>query len=75
MLILNCVHEQCDQIWQNLRHFGKNFKVFGNILMVNFLFVKMLKLLWQICFITGLIFVVAKGQILKHNLTIWSHCS
>ena len=27
------------------------------------------------CDITGLIFIVANGQILKHNLTIWSHCS
>ena len=33
----------------------------------------MLSLLWQICDIIGLIFIVANGQILKTNLTIWSH--
>ena len=35
----------------------------------------MLSLLWQLCDIIGLIFFVANGQILKNNLTIWSHCS
>ena len=34
---------------------------------------KMLSLLWQIRYIIGLIFIVANGQILKNNLTIWSH--
>ena len=29
--------------------------------------------LWQICDIIGLIFIIANGQILKNNLTIWSH--
>ena len=32
----------------------------------------MLSLLWQICYIVGLIFSVANGKILKNNLTIWS---
>ena len=35
----------------------------------------MLSLLWQIYDIIGLIFIVANGQILKNNLTIWSHWS
>ena len=26
------------------------------------------------CFTIGQVFIVADGQILKHNLTIWSHC-
>ena len=43
-------------------------------MMVYFLFGKISNLLWQICCITGLIFIVAYGQILKHDLTIWSHC-
>ena len=33
----------------------------------------MLSLLWQICDTIGLIFIVASGQKLKNNLTIWSH--
>ena len=53
-------HEQCDQIWQNL---------------ANLLFGKMLTLLWQICDIIRLIFIVANGQKLKNNLSIWSHWS
>ena len=36
-------------------------------LRVYFLFWKILGLLWQICYITGQIFIVANGQILKHN--------
>ena len=44
------------------------------IFMVYFLFGKMLSLLWQICDIIGLIFILATGQILKNNQTILSHC-
>ena len=55
-------------------HFGKSLQVFGKFLTVYFLFGKMLSLLWQICDIIGLYFIVANGQILKNNLTIWSHC-
>ena len=33
----------------------------------------MLRILWLICDIIGLIFIVANGQILKNILTIWSH--
>ena len=54
-------------------HFGKSLQVLGNISMVYFLFGKILSLLFQICDIVGLIFSVANGQILKNNLTIWSH--
>ena len=34
----------------------------------------MLILILKICYIIGLILIVANGQILKNNLTIWSHC-
>ena len=56
-------------------HFGKSLQVLGNFLTVFFLFGKMLSLLWQICDLIGLFFHVANGQILKNNLTIWSHYS
>ena len=65
------------QMWPDLakfRHFGKSLQVFVKYLMVNFLFGKMLSLLWQICDIIGLIFIFANGQILKNNISIWSHC-
>ena len=55
------------------RHFGKSFQVFCKILAIYFLFGKKLSLLWQICDVIGLIFIDANGQILKNNLTIWSH--
>ena len=41
--------------------------------MVYLLLGKMLRLLWQIFDIIGLIFTVANVQILKNNITIWSH--
>ena len=56
-----------------IRHFDKSLQVFGKILTVYFLFGKTLSILCQICDIIGLIFSVANGQILKNNLTIWSH--
>ena len=64
-------------VWPDLakfRRFGKSLHTFGKILTVYFLFGKMLSLLRQICDIIGLIFIVANGQILKNNLTTWSHC-
>ena len=39
-------------------HFGKSLQVLGKFLIVYFLFGKMLTLLWQICDIIGLIFIV-----------------
>ena len=54
------------------RHFVKSLQVVGNFLTVYFLFGKIC-LLWHICDINGLIFIVANVQILKNNLTIWSH--
>ena len=57
----------------SVTRFGENLQVFGKWLTVYFLFGKMLNLLWQICHISELNIVVAKGQKLKHNLTIWSH--
>ena len=65
-------------VWPDLAkfyHFGKILLIFGKFLTVFFLFGKMLNLLWQICYITGIVFIIANGQILKHNLTIWSHWS
>ena len=43
--------------------------------MVYFLFGKLLSPLWRICYIIGLIFIIPNRQILKNNLTIWSHWS
>ena len=57
------------------RQFGKSLQVFSKFMTVYFLFGKMMSLLWQTCDIIGLIFIVANGQILKKNLTNWSHCS
>ena len=56
-----------------LCHFGKSLQI-NQFFTVYFWFGKMLSLIWQICDIIGLIFIVANGQILKNNLTIWSHC-
>ena len=55
------------------RHFGKTLQVFGKFWTVYFLLCKMLSLLLNFWYIIGLTFVVANGQILKNNLTIWSH--
>ena len=52
-------------------NFLTHFFVIGKFLTVYFLFGKMLSLLWQIWYIIGLIFIVANGQILKNNLTIY----
>ena len=57
----------------SVTRFGERLQVLGKFLMVYLLFGKMLSLLLQICDIIGLIFSVANGQILKNNLTIWSH--
>ena len=65
----------------SVTRFGKNcqygniLQVFGKFFTVKFVFGKMLSLLWQICNCVGLIFIVGNGQILKDNLTVWSHCS
>ena len=45
------------------------FRHFGKFLTVYFLFGKIVNL----HFISGLIFIIENGQILKQNLTIWSH--
>ena len=52
--------------WAKFCHFGRFFRVY-------LLSGKMLSLLWQICDIIGLIFIVANGQVLNNNLTIWSY--
>ena len=64
-------------VWPDLATFcrlGKSLQVFGKFLMVYLWFGKMLSLLWQISDIIGLIFFVVNGQVLKNNVTIWSHC-
>ena len=66
-----------ESVWPDLAkygHFVKGLQVFGKFVTVYFLFGEMISLLWQICDIIGLISIVANGQILKNNLTIWSHC-
>ena len=63
-------------VWPDMAkfcHYGKTWQVFSKYLTVYFLFGKMLSLLWQIWYIIGLIFIVANCQILKNNITIWSH--
>ena len=47
---------QCDQIWRNFTTLAKRLQVLGKIFMVDFLFRKMLILLWQIFDIIGLNF-------------------
>ena len=54
--------------WPDLvkfRHFGKSLQILGKFLTIFSLFGKMLSLLWQICDINGLIFIVANDQILQ----------
>ena len=54
--------------WPDLakfRHFGNNLQVFGKFLPVYFYLGKMLSQVWKIYW--------ANGQMLKNNLTIWSH--
>ena len=63
-----------ETILAKFHHFAKSLQVFGKFLTVYFLFGNMLSHLWQICDIIGLIFHFPNGQILKNNLTIWSHC-
>ena len=58
--------EEILPLWQKFTSIWQIFRV-------NFLFGKMLSLLQQFCDIIGLIFIVANSQILKSNLTIWSH--
>ena len=56
-------------VWPDLA----KFRHFGKLLTAYFLFGKKLNLLWQIYYITGQFIIAANGQILKHNLIIWSH--
>ena len=65
--------DQCDQFGRNFAMLAKVYGKFVQFSTVLFLFCKILSLLWQICDIIGLFVIVANGQILKNNLTIWSH--
>ena len=64
--------------WPDLakfRHFGKVYKSLANFWqLISYLAKCWAYILWQIRDIIGLIFIVANGQILKNNQTIWSHC-
>ena len=80
---MSSVHSSSSQnsklptVWPDLvkfQHFGKIVQVFSKFWTVYFLFGKMVSLLWQNGDIIELIFIVANGQILKKNLTIWSQC-
>ena len=73
--ILVCGPDQCDQILRNFATLAKVQHVVCKYLTVYFLFGKTISLLWQICDIIGLIFIIANGKILKNNLTIWSRWS
>ena len=53
-------------LWQN---FASLWQIIDGL----FLICKILILFWRICFIIGIIFIVTSGQILKNNLTMWSH--
>ena len=59
--------------WVKFHHFGKIFKVLGNILWVYLLFGKISDLFWQILYAIGQVFIDVNGQMLKNNLAIWSH--
>ena len=64
---------QCDQIWQNFATLAKVYKFLVNFCMF-FLIWQNASQFWHICDFIRLIFIVANGQILIDNLTIWSHC-
>ena len=63
---------QCDQIWQNIATLAKVYKFLANFWMF-FLIWQNAEPIWHIRDIFGPIFIVANGQTLKNNLTIWSH--
>ena len=70
---LSLSRRQCDQIWRNfatLANVYKNLAYFWQ-------FISYLAtcILWQIWDIIGLNIITTNGQILKNNVTIWSHCS
>ena len=64
---------QCDQIWQ---HFATLVKVYKS-LAICWQFISYVAKCWayfgKFVIFFGLIFIVANGQILKNNLTIWSN--
>ena len=52
-------------VWPDLekfRHFGKILQAFGKFFTVYFLFGRMLSLIWQICDIIGLSFIVVNAK-------------
>ena len=65
---------QSDQIWQNFAALAKVYKYLANFWQFISYFAKCWDFFGKFCDIIGLIFIVTNGQILKKNLTIWSHC-
>ena len=65
--------QQCDQIWRNFATLAKLYMSLPKF----WQFISYLAKCWayfcKIWYIIGLIFIVANGQILQNNLTIWSH--
>ena len=60
--------KQCDQIGRNFATLAKNSKSLANVWMF-------ISRLAKCCAYFGPILIVVVGQILKYNLTIWSHWS
>ena len=58
--------DKISPIWQKLEIFGTIFKFY-------LIFDNALNPLWHNFFVIGQFFIVENGQILKNNLTIWSH--
>ena len=77
-MTVHILEQNFSAVWPDLakfRHFGKTLQVFGNFWQFISHLHKMLCQLRQIYDIIGQIFIVANGQILKNNITIWPHWS
>ena len=64
-------------VWPDLAkfcNFGETLKDLDNLMRAYFVFGKFLSLLWQKNYAIRQSFIAVDGQILKHNLAIWSHC-
>ena len=61
----NKAYLQCNQILAWFRHFGKNVNKSGNILKVYLAFWTILKVLWQILYAFGQMFIVLNSHKMK----------
>ena len=68
-------HLQCDQIRPNFATLAKFYKSLAIFWRFFSYFAKCWAHFGEFGNIIGLIFIVANGQMLRNNLTIWSHCS